>query len=785
MSGKKGQADLTALFKLEFYRKQNNWKFCSQVQKAKKASPKGKSKTPALPPEASLDRSLNKTYSIETELAEPVGNEERSDLNNAFVESDNDKNLTSPQNSPTIHPDNWSPDLIHVSDKWSPQDETDGISTDLPSPDIKPEIKFSKFGLYQPNPAQIWQPNDNSNWPSHTENWTPNVMKGQNHLERYDLKLEGNESAENQNPQINFDKNIHEQTRFDPNWLQHQMTTCRQKCINRINTFEDPQTLTGSRENIAKQSNEYQDLNIDFSNVTPNKNIADPILENWQEWKETPIPENSIQNWQDEWQVLWQNQCKDLPEIDKKGSEGTEARWPVDTQIWTNKLFYEGVWSEDVLRELELLHDQEIQKFKPNIHEFKPNINEFEPNINDFKPNIQEFKPNMNEFKPNIKPFKPNIQDFTQDIQDFEPDIKEKQEFKHKIQKFQQDIRVFESDKQEIIPEVQEFKPETGEKWVPPDRLLQWMLANKECCDDVLETSCESEAHFIRSAQFAPHSSEIDIQAQIDDVDTSLELECGNLLTDAVGALSEAALLAAGRAHARALRKVARELRNREQRNSINVPAITETPYDGSCEEYPTRDIGLYQPAFIDTFISGSHKNNPNIKTLDKHKEKDLDLNINYNDETDGIMVDKIDRQIKVKKGIGNLNTVNFGQSENDLNTEQSRLNMNLGQSIINSVQKDMDIGQCNYTNLNGVFNMGQTVNQGQNNSKIPQNEFKWDQMAQNQIDCHGQIEVIGEPCGFGDYEIIGRGRGRLSTKEAQNAQIPGRGRGRKEVKLS
>ncbi|XP_063631339.1 collagen alpha-1(I) chain-like [Cydia splendana] len=90
MTSKKPKTELVAICKLEFYRKQKNWKFCSQKREAKDSNKKRSKSTNA---------KLNQTYNIapapkkpEAEpvpaAPEPAEPEEQQNLNEAFVEAE-------------------------------------------------------------------------------------------------------------------------------------------------------------------------------------------------------------------------------------------------------------------------------------------------------------------------------------------------------------------------------------------------------------------------------------------------------------------------------------------------------------------------------------------------------------------------------------------------------------------------------------------------------------------------------------------------------------------------
>ncbi|CAG9794293.1 unnamed protein product [Diatraea saccharalis] len=91
----KAKAELIAIYRLEFYRKQKNWKFCQDVCKKSELKPEVEATLETEPkpdldePQKNLKPELNKTYNININTEQE--DEAPSSLNKAFLEAEPDK----------------------------------------------------------------------------------------------------------------------------------------------------------------------------------------------------------------------------------------------------------------------------------------------------------------------------------------------------------------------------------------------------------------------------------------------------------------------------------------------------------------------------------------------------------------------------------------------------------------------------------------------------------------------------------------------------------------------
>ncbi|XP_047541361.1 uncharacterized protein LOC125074163 [Vanessa atalanta] len=125
------------------------------------------------------------------------------------------------------------------------------------------------------------------------------------------------------------------------------------------------------------------------------------------------------------------------------------------------------------------------------------------------------------------------------------------------------------------------------------------------------EGSVDSEGEFVRGAHAAPHSSEAELAlpAGLNTLDVSFS---------SLSRLSSSQLMVAARLHSRVLRRL---LLESEQRQKLRNMASMNSISGGSFDEYPTRDIGLYDSGsrdnscvnrhifYNDVFLAGSYKN--------------------------------------------------------------------------------------------------------------------------------------------------------------------------------
>ncbi|XP_049882970.1 uncharacterized protein LOC126378602 [Pectinophora gossypiella] len=134
MSGTyKSKAELVAIYRLEFYRKQKHWKFCSDVRREQ---PDNRDK-------ASMKNSLNETYDVDlTDVGEagdggeggdPGGSQ--SELNKAFVDSGPDEQSPPPESRPNT-PQSWLEHDPNQTQDTSPT-HPDRIPTPPPYPPPK------------------------------------------------------------------------------------------------------------------------------------------------------------------------------------------------------------------------------------------------------------------------------------------------------------------------------------------------------------------------------------------------------------------------------------------------------------------------------------------------------------------------------------------------------------------------------------------------------------------------------------------------------------------------
>ncbi|XP_063370662.1 uncharacterized protein LOC134658985 [Cydia amplana] len=151
MATKKPKAELVAICKLEFYRKQKNWKFCSQDRKAKDSKRRTKS----------TNAKLNKTYNItpapkkpEVEpdpgAPEPVKPEKQQNLDEAFVEAET--GTASESDEPVVEGQDILKDVLETeTGKPSPQSEP---PWSLYSPRWSIQRWAERHRLWNPEPTQ-------------------------------------------------------------------------------------------------------------------------------------------------------------------------------------------------------------------------------------------------------------------------------------------------------------------------------------------------------------------------------------------------------------------------------------------------------------------------------------------------------------------------------------------------------------------------------------------------------------------------------------------------------
>ncbi|KAL0859350.1 hypothetical protein ABMA27_011142 [Loxostege sticticalis] len=147
------EVELVAICRLEFYKKQKNWKFCQDVCKKKASEPAPGPETIKGPVKSanSSKSILNKTYNLDTEV-------DPSDLNNAFLDPDPDK-------IPPVTP----PDPINLpnfNDAFKTSSEPNIFDHKWPEPQ-----KQSPKSQQQCSESQKQSPRSQHQWPKLDQQW--------------------------------------------------------------------------------------------------------------------------------------------------------------------------------------------------------------------------------------------------------------------------------------------------------------------------------------------------------------------------------------------------------------------------------------------------------------------------------------------------------------------------------------------------------------------------------------------------------------------------------------